>query len=45
MLEMQVNTVREQQHNARDADEQCERNNNTMLEMQMKNVRGRTTQF
>jgi len=44
MLEMQVNTVREQQRNARDADEQCETNNNTMLEMQMNNVRRITTQ-
>ena len=42
---MQMNNVRKKQHNARDADEQCEINNNTMIEMQMKNVRGITTQF
>jgi len=43
MMQMQMNNVREQQHNARDADEKCE-TNNTMLKMQMNNVRGITTQ-
>ena len=39
-----MNNVRGITSHARDADEQCERNNNTMLEMQMNNVREITTQ-